>query len=72
MGIFLLWHYTLLNHMYDQGLLTDKFMFEFLHTHTNVVMQPAYHQRHYSGINPYALGFHMFMDIKRICENPDR
>lgn len=24
----------------------------------------------YSGINVYALGFNMFMDIKRICENP--
>lgn len=24
----------------------------------------------YSGINPYALGFAMFKDIKRICENP--
>lgn len=24
----------------------------------------------YSGINPYALGFAMFMDIKRICEQP--
>jgi stage V sporulation protein R len=24
----------------------------------------------YSGINPYALGFAMYTDIKRICENP--
>lgn len=24
----------------------------------------------YSGINPYALGFAMFQDIKRMCENP--
>lgn len=24
----------------------------------------------YSGINPYALGFAMYMDIKRICEHP--
>ncbi len=24
----------------------------------------------YSGINPYGLGFAMFQDIKRICENP--
>jgi stage V sporulation protein R len=64
------WHYTLLNHMYDQGKLTDKFMLEFLHTHTNVVSQLPYHHRYYSGINPYALGFNMFMDIKRICQNP--
>src|SRR5699024_12086464 len=24
----------------------------------------------YSGINPYALGFAMFQDIKRICQSP--
>jgi stage V sporulation protein R len=26
--------------------------------------------RGYSGINPYALGFGMMQDIKRVCENP--
>jgi stage V sporulation protein R len=26
--------------------------------------------RAYSGINPYALGFSMYTDIKRICEHP--
>lgn len=64
------WHYTILNHMYDEGLVTDKFMLEFLHNHTNVVSQPSYNSQYYSGINPYALGFNMFMDIKRICEEP--
>tara|TARA_B100001094_G_scaffold333351_1_gene410999 strand:+ start:7187 stop:8701 length:1515 start_codon:yes stop_codon:yes gene_type:complete len=64
------WHYTLLNYLYDQGKLTDKFMLEFLHTHTNVIAQPSYNHQYYSGINPYALGFNMFTDIKRICENP--
>ncbi|REL26363.1 SpoVR family protein [Thalassotalea euphylliae] len=64
------WHYTLLNHLYDEGLVSDKFMLEFLHSHTNVVAQPEYNSPYYSGINPYALGFNMFMDIRRICENP--
>lgn len=64
------WHYTILNHMYDEGLVSDKFMLEFLHSHTNVVAQPEYNSPYYSGINPYALGFNMFMDIRRICENP--
>ncbi|WP_095498163.1 SpoVR family protein [Paraferrimonas haliotis] len=64
------WHYTLLNHMYDQGRLSDKFMMEFLHSHTNVVYQPPYNSSHFSGINPYALGFNMFRDIRRICEQP--
>jgi spore cortex formation protein SpoVR/YcgB (stage V sporulation) len=64
------WHYTILNHLYDEGLVSDKFMLEFLHNHTNVVAQPEYNSPHYSGINPYALGFNMFIDIRRICENP--
>ncbi|BBP03160.1 SpoVR family protein [Sulfuriferula plumbiphila] len=64
------WHYTLLNHLYDAGKLTDGFMMEFLQSHTNVVYQPPFHSRAYSGINPYALGFSMFHDIRRICEHP--
>ena len=34
------WHYTILNHLYDDGLVTDRFIMEFLHSHTNVVAQP--------------------------------
>lgn len=64
------WHYTILNHMYDEGLVSDSFILEFLHSHTNVVYQPPYNSQFYSGINPYALGFNMFIDIRRICENP--
>jgi spore cortex formation protein SpoVR/YcgB (stage V sporulation) len=64
------WHYTLLNHLYEEGKLTDGFMMEFLQSHTNVVYQPPYFSRTYSGINPYALGFSMFQDIRRICEHP--
>jgi spore cortex formation protein SpoVR/YcgB (stage V sporulation) len=64
------WHHTLLNRLYDDGLVNDGFMFEFLHSHTNVVYQPPYSHRHYSGINPYALGFEMWRDIRRICEHP--
>ncbi len=64
------WHYTLLNTLYDQGGLSDGFMLEFLQSHTNVVYQPPYNSKYYSGINPYALGFAMWQDIRRICENP--
>jgi stage V sporulation protein R len=64
------WHYTILNQMYDEGLLSDGFMIEFLQSHTNVTAQPAYNSPYYSGINPYTLGFNMYSDIKRICENP--
>ena len=64
------WHYTILNRMYDKGLVDDGFMIEVLTSHTNVVAQRGFDQRGYGGINPYALGFAMFSDIKRICENP--
>lgn len=64
------WHYHILNTLYDEGLVTDRFMLEFLHSHTSVVAQPPYNHPHYSGINPYALGFNMFMDIKRMCQEP--
>jgi stage V sporulation protein R len=64
------WHYTLLNHLYEEGKLADGFMMEFLQSHTNVVYQPPYNSRHYSSINPYALGFAMFQDLRRICEHP--
>ena len=64
------WHYTLLNTLYDEGRLSDGFMLEFLQSHTNVVYQPPYNSPHYSGINPYALGFAMWRDIRRICEEP--
>lgn len=64
------WHYTILNTMYDRGLVDDGFMMEFLQTHTNVVHQPAFDSPWYGGINPYALGFAMMSDIRRICEHP--
>jgi len=43
---------------------------EFLQSHTSVVFQPGFDSPYYSGINPYALGFAMYTDIRRICEHP--
>ncbi|WP_271273357.1 SpoVR family protein [Aliamphritea hakodatensis] len=64
------WHYTLLHHLHDEGLVTDGFIMEFLHSHTSVVFQPPFDASYFSGINPYALGYGMMQDIRRICENP--
>ena len=64
------WHYTIINRLYDEGLINDGYMMEFLHSHTNVVKQPPYYSEHYGGINPYALGFSVMRDIRRICEDP--
>jgi spore cortex formation protein SpoVR/YcgB (stage V sporulation) len=64
------WHYTILNELYDRGHVTEGFMIEFLQSHTNVVAQPDFDSPYFNGINPYALGFNMMIDIRRICENP--
>lgn len=64
------WHYTILNRLYEKGRVDDGFMLEFLGSHTNVVAQRDFDQKGYGGINVYALGFAMFQDIRRICENP--
>lgn len=58
-------HYTILNKMFDEGLLPNTYMFEFLVTHNNVVYQPAGSQ-----INIYALGFTIFQEIKRVSTEP--
>jgi stage V sporulation protein R len=63
-------HYTILNEMYDEGLIGDGYMLEFLESHTNVTMQPDYNSKWYNGINVYALGFAMYKDIKRISMEP--
>lgn len=59
------WHYTILNQLYEEGIVGDGFMMEFLQSHTSVV-----YQHPHSRINPYALGFAMMSDIRRICEKP--
>lgn len=64
------WHYTLLNTLYDEGWLTDGVMMEWLGSHTNVIYQPPVGHPAYSGINPYTLGFWMYRDIRRICQQP--
>ena len=64
------WHYTLLNKLYDEGLVNEGFMMEFLQSHTNVVYQPPFDSKFYSGLNPYTLGFNIFQDLRRICEQP--
>jgi len=63
-------HYYIMNRLHDTGFLDDGAMLEFLHSHTGAVFQPDFDHRGYSGINPYALGFGMMQDIRRVCEHP--
>jgi spore cortex formation protein SpoVR/YcgB (stage V sporulation) len=64
-------HYYIMNRLYDKGLLTDGAMLEFLKLHTGVLYQPNFDSPYFSGLNPYYLGFEIFADIKRMCEDPD-
>lgn len=63
-------HYEIFNRMYEKELLPEGAMLEFAHMHSAVIAQQSYKSKHYSGFNPYALGFAMMQDIKRICLSP--
>lgn len=59
-------HYFIMTRLNEKGLLTDGHYIEFLQSHTAVVRQGKK-----SGTwNPYYLGFNIFKDLKRICEDP--
>lgn len=63
-------HYSIMNMLYDRGQISEGAMLEILGNHSNVVFQPSFDDPRYSGINPYALGFDMMQDIKRIATEP--
>jgi len=63
-------HYEIMNRLHDRGLITEGSMLEFLHSHSSVVFQPGFDDPRFSGFNPYALGFAMMSDIRRICVEP--
>lgn len=65
-------HYYIMNRLWEKGQLSDGQYMEFIHSHSSVLRQLPHDHKYYSGFNPYALGFDMFTDIKRICENPTK
>ena len=64
-------HYEIMTRLHEKGMISDGSFLEVLHSHTGVVSQPEFDDRRYNGINPYALGFAMMRDIKRICLEPE-
>lgn len=68
-------HAKIVHRMDDLGLLDEAFMLEFIDKHSAVLNQqyvdPSNRDsnplRH---LSPYKLGYEMFMDIKRRCEDP--
>lgn len=63
-------HYRIMTSLHESGQISDGAFLEFLQSHTNVVRQTEFDDPHYSGLNPYALGFGMMRDIERICTDP--
>jgi len=63
-------HYEIITKMYEEGYLDDGFMLEFYHNHSNVIFQPSFDSKYYSGLNPYTLGFNIFSDLKRMSLSP--
>ncbi|MEM1140177.1 MAG: SpoVR family protein, partial [Pseudomonadota bacterium] len=63
-------HHYIMTEMHEKGLITDGAYLEFLQSHSAVVFQPEFDDQRYSGLNPYALGFAVMSDIRRICEDP--
>lgn len=60
------WHYQFIKEMEARGHISEGAMLEFLDLHTAVAFQRA----NQPGFNVYALGFAIFMDIKRVSTEP--
>ncbi len=63
-------HHKIVHDLYDKGILDDGAMIEFYVSHTGVIKQRDFDDKHFSGINPYAIGFAMYQDIERISMEP--
>lgn len=80
-GFATFWHYTIFKDLYELGKISEGSFLQFLENHSAVIYQPSawhYSKKYqhavpsirYSGINPYALGFAIYSDIRRMCEAP--
>lgn len=64
-------HFYIMDELERRGLISPDAQLAWLHLHAGVVYQPDMQSRHYDGsFNPYALGFSMLKDIRRICTDP--
>jgi len=63
-------HYYIMNRLWENGQISDGNYLEFIQSHSGVLTQLNYNNKYYNGFNPYALGFAIFTDIRRICTDP--
>lgn len=66
-------HFYIMDTLEKRGLISEDAQIAWLHLHSGVIYQPNMKSRHYDGtFNPYALGFSILKDVRRICENPTK
>lgn len=64
-------HNYIVNRMYDKNLIDEGTMIEYMKINTNVLFWSYFSDFGFnSRFNPYSLGFAIYDEIKRICENP--
>jgi stage V sporulation protein R len=64
-------HYYIMNELERKGIISSDAQLAWLHLHSNVIYQPEFGDKYFDGsFNPYALGFSIFKEIRRICETP--
>jgi stage V sporulation protein R len=63
-------HHYIMTRLEEKGVISSDAYISFLRLHSSVVYQAPYSANHYSGLNPYALGFNVLRDLKRVCEAP--
>jgi stage V sporulation protein R len=66
-------HFYIMDALEKRGVISEDAQIAWLHLHSNVIFQPDLKSPYYDGdFNPYALGFSILSDIRRICENPSK
>lgn len=63
-------HSEIMLALHDKGIIDSGSYLEFLQLNCGVTPQRDYDDPRYSGFNPYAIGWAIFKDIKRICVDP--
>lgn len=61
-------HTYIMSRLEEKGIIAPDAYMAYLVSHSGVVFQPSYDKKYYSGPNPYALGYNILKDVKRICE----
>lgn len=65
-------HYYIMNELEKRGIISADAQIAWLHLHSNVIYQSKWTDKWYDGFNPYALGFDVFKEIRRVCEQPTK